>query len=514
MASRTNLAIYGGEYFTTINSAGGATGASGAEGRTYINSYFGRVNYNFSDKYLASFTFRSDKNSSFSPAFRRGFFPSGAVAWRIDKEDFFNPGVVSNLKLRASYGVLGVSGFPGGNAGRYQYIGFLNQAPRAVFGSDQASYLGATQTRLVYEELRWEEKKTANIGIDAAFLNNTLTATVEVFRSKTEDVLIAQPLPRYLGNIGANPIVNLGTIENKGLEIELGYRPAMTGDFRWNIAANFSVIKNKILELGNLGIDPETGKPREYIQSGNTRSQVGRSIGEYYVLRTDGLFQDQAEINAHKAQSLYAKPGDIRYLNLVDGGSNDDINDRDRDFAGSPWPKLTTGLQFNAAYQSFSLNIQLYGAFGQKLYNDVIRDLDAMGYSNYRRGLNYWTPTNTNTETPRLGVSYSTGQPGDPQVDRGIVSNARGNTDRWIEDGSYLRIRNVELAYMFPQSLLSRLHLNESRLYISGQNLATFTKYKGLDPDVIGANANLEPGVDVGGYPTQRIISVGLNIGF
>ena len=156
----------------------------------------------------------------------------------------------------------------------------------------------------------------------------------------------------------------------------------------------------------------------------------------------------------------------------------------------------------------------MYGAFGQKLYNDVIRALDAMGYSNYRRGLNYWTPTNTNTETPRLGVSYSTGQPGDPQVDRGIVSNARGNTDRWIEDGSYLRIRNVELAYMFPQSLLSRLHLNESRLYISGQNLATFTKYKGLDPDVIGANANLEPGVDVGGYPTQRIISVGLNIGF
>jgi TonB-linked SusC/RagA family outer membrane protein len=515
LASRTNLAVYGNTYFTTINSAGGASGAGGSEGRTYINSYFGRLNYNFSDKYLASFTFRSDKNSLFSPEFRRGFFPSGAVAWKIDRESFFKSNVFSSLKLRGSYGVLGVAGFPAGNAGRYQFTGFINQAPRAVFGSDQQSYLGATQARLVYEDLKWEEKKTANIGVDASFLNNMITATVDVFRSKTEDVLVEQPIPRYLGNIGANPIVNLGSIENKGLEIELGYRPRMSGDFQWNVAANFSVIRNKILELGNLGIDPETGKPREYISSGNTRSQVGRSIGEFYVLRTDGIFQDQSEITKHKAQASYAKPGDIRYRNLVDGGSDDDINNKDREFAGSPWPKFTTGLQLNGAFKNFSLNLQLYGAFGQKLYNDVIRDLDAMGYSNYRKGLNYWTPTNTNTTTPRLGVSYSTGQAGDPPVDRGIVSNARGNSDRWIEDGSYLRIRNVELAYLLPQSLLSRMHLTDSRVFISGQNLATFTKYKGLDPDVVGAgNVNLEPGVDVGNYPASRILSVGINVGF
>ena len=514
LASRTNLAIYGGNYFTTINSAGGSSGSGGSEGKTYINSYFGRLNYNYNDKYLASFTFRSDKNSLFSPKFRRGNFPSAAVAWKIDREDFFKSSVISDLKLRGSYGVLGVAGFPPGNAGRYRYIGFLNQAPRAVFGSDQQSFLGGTQAQLVYDELKWEEKKTANIGLDAGFLNNKITATLDLFRSRTEDVLIEQPIPRFLGNIGSNPIVNLGTIENKGIELELGYRPEMTGNFRWNVAANFSVIKNKILELGNLGIDAATGKPREYIQSGNTRSQVGRSIGEYYVLRTDGIFQNQKEIDDHKAQASYAKPGDIRYLNLDDRGTNDDINNNDRDFAGSPWPKFTTGLQFNGSYKDFSLNLQLYGAFGQKIYNDVIRDLDAMGYSNYRSGLNYWTPGNTNTSTPRLGVSYSTGQPGDPQVDRGIVSNARGNSDRWIESGSYLRIRNVELAYLLPRSLLSRIHLNESRIYISGQNLATFTKYKGLDPDVVGANVNLQPGVDVGNYPSSRIISVGLNIGF
>ena len=515
LASRTNLAVYGGNYFTTINSAGGTSGASGGEGKTYISSYFGRLNYNYSDKYLASVTFRSDKSSLFSPGeSRRGFFPSAAVAWRIDKENFFKANAISNLKLRASYGVLGIAGFPGGNAGRYRYIGFLNQAPRAVFGSNQDLNLGATQASLVYNNLKWEEKKTANIGLDAGFLNNKFTVTIDLFRSKTEDVLIEQPIPRYLGNIGANPIVNLGAIENKGIELELGYRPSMLGNFKWNVAANLSIIRNKILALGNLGIDPETGKPREYIQSGNTRSQVGRSIGEYYVLRTNGIFQSQKEIDDHKAQALYAKPGDIRYLNLVDGGSNDDINSKDRDFAGSPFPKFTTGLQLNTSYKLISLNIQLYGSFGQKLYNDVIRDLDGMGYSNYRRGLSYWTPTNTNTKTPRLGVAYSTGQPGDPQVDRGIVSNARGNTDRWIEDGSYLRLRNLELGFQLPKSFLDRMHLNESRIYVSGQNLFTITKYKGLDPDVVGANVNLEPGVDNGNYPSSRILSVGLNIGF
>lgn len=507
--SRTGLNIYNNAYFTTISSAGGTSGASGTEGNTYISSYLGRLNYNFSDKYLASFTFRSDKSSLFSPKYRRGFFPSGAVAWKISNEDFFKSNTISDLKLRGSYGILGLAGL-----GRYQYTGFINQAPRAVFGADQKENLGATQARLVFENLKWERKATVNIGLDAGLMNNAFTIALDVFRSKTEDVLIEQPLPGYLGNLGGNPVANIGTIENRGIELELGYRPALTGNFRWNVAANVSVIRNEILELGALGVDPETGQPRNYISAGNTRSQVGRSLGEYYVLRTDGIFQTQKEIDDHKAQSGYAKPGDIRYVNTVDGGSNDDINDRDRQFAGSPWPKFSTGLQLNSSYKSFSLNIQLYGAFGQKIYNDLIRDLDAMGYSNYRRGLDYWTSGNTKTGTPRLGVSYGTGIPSDPSVDRGILENARANSDRWIEDGSYLRVRNVELSYSFPKSLLGRLHLNDSRVYISGQNLVTFTGYSGLDPDIVGAaNINLEPGVDTGNYPSSRIITIGVNVG-
>jgi hypothetical protein len=242
---------------------------------------------------------------------------------------------------------------------------------------------------------------------------------------------------------------------------------------------------------------------------------VGRAIGEYYLIQTDGLFQNDEEIQAHRAQAKYAKPGDIRYVNRVDQGTNDDINDRDRTFAGSPWPKLTSGLILNGTYGGLSLNIQFYGAFGQKIYNDVLRELDGMGYSNYRREINPWAPDNTNTDFPRLGVSYATGVAGDPaSADLGIVSNVRSNTNRWLENGSYLRLRNVELAYSIPESLTKKVALNTARVYVSAQNLLTVTKYKGLDPDVVGANANLEPGVDLGGYPSTRIISVGLNIGF
>jgi hypothetical protein len=343
---------------------------------------------------------------------------------------------------------------------------------------------------------------------------NKFNVVIDVFRSVSKDVLVEQPLPRYLGNLGGNPLVNIGSIENKGIELELVYRPAKGKNFSWDITGNVAVIRNKILSLGSLGIDPATGLPRNYIQSGNTRSQIGRSIGEYFVLITDGIFQNQKEIDDHRAQSRYAKPGDIRYVNVVNGGTIDDINDLDRQFAGSPWPKLTSALQFNAGYKGFTLFAMLYGAFGQKLYNDVLRDLDALGYSNYRRDIDPWSPTNTDTDFPRLGVSYATGVAGDPPVDQGIVSNVRGNTNRWIEDGSYLRMRILEIGYRLPKNLISRISVNDARIFINGQNLFTLTKYSGIDPDVVGANVNLEPGVDNGNYPSSRIITVGINVGF
>ncbi|MCF0055049.1 TonB-dependent receptor [Dyadobacter sp. CY356] len=506
---RLQLGIYGGDYFTTINSASGGMTATGTRSQTLINSALGRLNYNYDEKYYLTLTFRADKDSRFSPAHRTGYFPSAAASWKISNEKFFKSDIISELKLRGSYGILGSA-----NLSNYQFTGFLNQAPRAVFGSDQTEFPGATQARLVYEDIKWEQKATTNIGADLVLFNNKLAITVDAFRSVAKDVLLSLPLPAYIGNLQGDPLVNIGSIENKGIELDLSYRQT-SGRFTWSVAPNFSLIRNKLLALGNLGVDEETGEPRNYIQSGNTRSQVGRSIGEYYLIKTDGLFQNNEEIVAHKAQASYAKPGDVRYVNRVDQGTNDDINDRDRTFAGSPWPKLTSGLILNGTWSGISLNIQFYGAFGQKLYNDVKREIDGMGYSNYRRDINPWTPENTDTDFPRLGVSYSTGAAGDPaSADRGIVSNVRANTDRWLENGSYLRLRNVELAYAIPKTVTDKLAIVNARVYVSAQNLLTFSKYSGLDPDVVGANFNLEPGVDLGSYPSSRIISVGLNLGF
>jgi len=499
------IANYGGTYFTNLNATSNIPGdrtSSGSSGQNLLNSYLGRLNYNYDDRYLATFTFRSDKDSRFSPTFKTGFFPSGAVAWRISKEEFFKVGWINNLKLRGSYGELGVNALP-----RYRYTGFLNQAPSYVFGSGQQVVAGAIQTNIVNEKIKWEIKRTTNIGIDAAFLNSSLNLSVDVFRSISTDVLTDIPIPQYLGSDGLRPLQNIAKLQNQGLEIELGYRPNnQTSDFKWDIAANISFIRNKVLALGNLGIDNETGLPRDYLQTGNTRTQVGRSIGEYFLLKTDGIFQNQAEIDAHQAQSAYAKPGDIRYVNLLNGGSNDDINDRDRQYAGSAWPKFTTGFQFNSSYKNFTLSMQLYGAFGQTLYNDVLRDLDSYGNSNYRTAINPWTPTNTDTSFPRLGYQFS--------PDRGMESNARGNSDRWLEDGSFLRLRNLELGYTIPSKIFGKAKISNARVFVSGQNLVTLTKYQGLDPDVVGANQNFEPGVDNGNYPSSRILSFGLGFGF
>lgn len=498
-----NLTQLNGEYFTTLVSSPTASRTSSGDlYKSLLDSYLGRLNYTYDEKYLATFTFRADKDSRFSPQFRTGYFPSGALGWRISKEDFFKVDWVSDLKLRGSYGVLGVN-----TLSPFQFIGFLNQAPDVVLGPNQVTTAGAIQAKLASGDLRWEKKKTTNLGFDASFFKDQFTINFDVFKSVSEDVLLSQPLPRYLGNLQGDPIVNIGSIQNKGVELNLGYRPKSDGAFKWDIAGNISIVRNKVLSLGNLGIDTETGLPKDYIQSGNTRTQVGRSIGDYFVLKTDGIFQNQAEINAHRAQSAYAKPGDIRYQNTVDGGTNDDINDKDRVYAGSAFPKFTSGLQFNSRYKDFTLSIQLYGAFGQKLYNDVLRDLDSYGNSNYRRDINPWTPNNTDTTFPRLGYQFAAN-------DRGINENARGNSDRWVEDGSFLRLRNVELGYSFPQKLISKANISSARLYVSGQNLFTITKYSGLDPDVVGANPNLEPGVDNGNYPSSRIISFGLSVGF
>lgn len=493
-ANRLDISSYDGNYLTTIGSATGIQTNSGGVSNLYrLQGILSRVNYNYEDKYLLTASYRRDSDSRFGDDFRSGNFPSVAAAWRISKEKFFNVKWVSDLKLRASYGELGIVTIPA-----FQYLGLLNQSPIAIFGPNQTPNGGATQARLFNPDLRWETRISKNIGFDANLFNDKLTLTFDAYNSLSKNALVQVPLALYLGNLGGDPYVNAASIRNKGIEVSATYRNTNNA-VKWDISGNFTTINNKVESIyAEKGVD--------YLQMGNTRSTVGRSIGEWYVLQTNGLFQSQTEINNYKGKNGQviqpnAKPGDVKFVDLNGDGA---INDDDRAYSGSPWPTLQTGAQFNASYKGFSLNMQFVGVFGLTVYNDVRRSLDSYDNSNFRKGVSPWSTTNTNTSDSRLGLLDG---------DAGLIDNARSNSDRWLENGSYFRLRNLEIGYDLPKTLLGKAKVKSARLYVSGQNLFTITKYSGLDPDIVGSNIQ-ERGLDNGNWPSSRIYSFGVQCNF
>ena len=491
---RTDLQIYDNEYMTTINSAVGIATAGGErniDNRVY--GTLGRIHYGYKDKYLVTLTGRIDEDSRFGENFRTGTFHSEALAWRISEEGFFNVPWINDLKIHASYGELGIVPLAS-----WDYTAYINNAPRAIFGAGQVPYVGITQAQLANPDLKWEERIVKNVGFDAGILENQITLSIEAYNSLSKDALLQLPVAGYLGNLGGFPFVNAGSVRNTGFEIAATYRNS-NRDLKWDISANATTIKNTVEDVGN------RGKGIDYIQIGNTRTKVGRSLGEWYLLRTDGLFQTQAEVDSYVGTNglpiqPFAKPGDVKYLDLNADGT---INAEDRDFVGSPWPTLQSGLQFNAAYRQFNLNVQFIGVFGYDIYNDVRKIMDGYQNTNFRRDINPWTESNTNTGDPRLGRDTETS----------ITENNRGDSERWLEKGSYVRLRNIEIGYRLPESLLSRASLLNARIFVSGQNLLTFTKYTGLDPDVTGLGL-YERGLDNGNWPASRVLSFGIQCEF
>ena len=492
--SRTNLTTSGGQYFTTIDAATGISNSAGGTPTDYrILGYIGRVNYAYNDKYLLTLTGRVDQDSRFGADYRTGFFPSIAGAWRISQEPFFHATWISDLKVSASYGKLGIV-VP--TLGSFPYTAFINNNPRAIFGTDQTSNVGAYQAQLANPALKWEQRLSQNYGVSASFLNNRITTEINVYNSLSSDAILNLPVPGYLGNLQGNPYVNTASIRNQGVEFSATYRNN-AHPFKWDISGNFTTIKNRVENVGN------QGQNIDYIQSGNTRSKVGLPVGQWYVLKTAGIFQTQEEINNYKGANgaliqPNAKPGDIKYVDT--NGDGQITQNDDRQFVGSPWPKLQAGAQFNASYGPFSLNVQFIGVFGYTLYNDVRRGLDSYQNTNFRQDINPWSSTNTSASDPRIGLESG---------DQGIISNNFAYTDRWLENGSYVRLRNVEVGYTFSKDFLNRIKVHGARLYVSAQNLFTITKYTGLDPDVTGANIQ-ERGVDNGHWPSPRVISVGI----
>lgn len=493
-AGRDSLSVYDGNYYTTIGSATGQDVSDGGVSMDYKTfGYLGRVNYSYNEKYYLTLTGRVDQDSRFGSNYRTGFFPSIAGSWRISGEEFFKVPWISELKINGSYGRLGIV-----TMGSWDYTSYINSNPRAIFGSDQNVYVGAYQARLANPDLHWEERTQQNIGIDAGFLENSVLLEFNVYNSLADDVILNLDVPGYLGNLQGNPPINAASIRNTGIEVALTYR-SIKNDFKWDVSANFTTIKNNVEGVGSQaeGID--------YVQSGNTRSKVGRPVGQWFVIKTDGLFQSQEEIDTYVNEDGIkiqpnAKPGDVKYIDRDGSGT---INNEDRQFVKSPWPKLQTGLQVNASYHQFSLNIQFVGVFGHYLYNDVKRNLDSYQNVNFRSDVSPWTEDNKNTSDPRIGLA----------TDPGISDNNLTQTDRWLENASYVKLRNVELGYNFSSSLLERAKITSARIYISGQNLFTITGYSGLDPDVTGANIQ-ERGLDSGHWPSPRVFSAGVQFEF
>jgi TonB-linked SusC/RagA family outer membrane protein len=467
--------------------------------------YLGRINYNYAERYYLSGTFRRDGDSRFGPDFRYGNFPSLSAAWKINREAFFTSSIFSDLTVRASYGKLGNSDI----LSPWQYFGSISPLPVAVFGTPEIIYQGAINIQLANSNLHWETKKTTNFGVDATLLNNKLSLSADYFIAKTDDVLTFLPIPATAGNgpingsPNSNPPVNAASLKNTGFELSATYRHN-NRPFSWDISLNLTKIKNEVTNLGNLGAG------RNFTQIGDARTEVGRSIGEWYVTRTNGIFQSQQEVDAYVNKNgdkiqAYAKPGDIRYIDVDGDGTFDDI--KDRDYAGSPWPKLEGGLIWNGTYKNFNLSMQWYGVAGNKIYNRERYYLDRfLTNADYRKGIQPWTEQNHSTTTPRIGVDNN-------GADRGLVENAIPQSDRWLESGSYLRLRNLEIGYTFSKGYLERVGFTSARFYVSGQNLITITGYTGLDPDITGPNI-YERGLDYGQFPALRIISAGLQFGF
>lgn len=485
-AEKKNLVQVGERYFDVIDAGTTDPNAWGNIGESSLISYFGRLNYTYAEKYLLSATFRYDGSSKFAPDNKWGFFPSVSAGWRISKENFFNVPWINDLKLRYSHGTLGNV-----NIGNWDYVAVLNSFPVAVFGSDQHLENGMTQIKLVNSDLKWEEQTQENFGLDAAFLDSKLQISAEYFISTTKDVLTPMPILLTTGNDGGNPYVNAASLRNKGFEFSGSWRDTK-GGFKYSLGATFTRLRNEVLEFGY-------GKVEQYTWI--TKTEIGEPLAMFYTIKTDGLFQNEGEVLAHKNSAgtviqPNAKPGDIRYVDVNDDGQ---INNEDRTITGNPWPKFEIGLNGQVSYKDFDFSFAGFGSFGQDVFNGAASWMGGFSdNTNHLSGYKGWTEENPNTENPR--VIYADNR------------NARGDQDRWIEKGSYFKIRQMTLGYTFPETQLLNVFDN-MRVSVTGQNLITITNYTGLDPEFKSPDIWVK-GQDDAAYPSPKSVVFSLSFQF
>ena len=473
--------------------------SGGSAYQSALLSYLGRLVYSYDDRYVITGTFRRDGSSRFGPAYKYGNFPSIALAWNVANEQFFKPvqDVVSNFKLRASYGILGNQ-----EINDYRYIPLVTSNANYVIGQDQHLWSGAIQTTFATPNIKWETSKTVNVGTDLGFFGNKLALTVDYFIRQNSDVLLQVPIPLTTGASGSPPYVNAGQITNKGIETGLSYNNKV-GEFTYQVTGTLTAINNNVDFLGNGTQQIFGGQPTHHGASA-TVTEAGGPIGAFYLIKTDGIFNSQDEINAYSKNGQLiqpgAKPGDIRF---VDANGDGQIDQNDRQYCGSPTPNFTYGFGTNTSWRNFDLSIFFQGTYGNKIYNGGREDLESMNLEfNYApTTLNAWTPTN-HTNFPRAVIN-------DPNL------NSQ-TSDRFLEDGSYLRLRTLQVGYTLSKPLLASAKISACRFYLSFDNLFTITKYTGFNPDLGRNGSILDRGVDFPhvAYPLARNSLLGVQLSF
>ena len=485
--SRQNPAMSGDHYLTEIDAATGTVTGSGSYGEYSLISYFGRINYSYGDRYLVQLTGRRDGTSKLPNQRRWGNFFSGSLGWRISQEKFFDVDWVDDLKIRANYGSLGNS-----NIGNWDYVATLNSGPRAVFGTGETVAIGTTQSRLVNTDLVWEKKTTLNVGLDFTTLNSRLRFTADYFQSKSKDLLVYLPILMSTGNEGGAPAVNAGSLSNRGVEFELSWNDR-AGDFSYSASLNLSHVKNRVDDLGY--------GQTAYLTS-TSKSEIGQSLGMWYMYKMLGIFQSQEEINSYKNADgkviqPNALPGDIKYDDYNGDGQ---ISSEDRQIVGNPWPKLEMGFNFSASWRGIDFALNSYGRFGQEVYNGAAYAAgDFQNNQNNFNGIVPWTQEHPVNDRPRIVYGDS--------------RNTRGDQDRWLEDGSFFRISDITLGYSLPTRAIRKIGLEKVRFAVTGKNLVTFTKYSGLDPEFADGGI-WTIGYDGCSFPNPRAVQFAVSLTF
>jgi len=456
-----------------------------------VTSLFSRLTYDFDEKYLLTAIFRRDGSSRFGSNNKFGFFPSFSAGWVPSREEFWNDNdIVNQLKIRGGFGVTGND-----NIGDFQYLSTISGGRNYTIGNPGSIVIGNSPNAPSNPDLKWEETSQLNIGFDTRLFND-ISLSFDWYKKTTTGILQNIAIPGYIGAIG-DPVGNVADMDNSGYDIELGYNKSF-GEFDLSFNGNVSYVENEVTHLGN-GVDFLSGGAS--IQSTNfpiTRTQVGQPVNSFYGFKTNGIFQNQAEIDSYVNSSGVviqpdAQPGDFKWVDLDDDG---DIDSDDRGFLGSSLPKFTFGFSLNLDYKNFDFFMLCQGASGNKIFQGL-RRLDIVNANYQTAALGRWVGEGTSNTFPRLTTNDTN-------------NNFSNPSDFYLEDGDYLRLKTIQIGYSLPDSILDKLGIDKLRIYYTAENLLTFTKYSGYDPEIGGGIF----GIDRGYYPQAVTNQLGINLQF